>query len=96
MVNHLESDILECELKWALGSITINKASAGEEIAAELFQVLKYDAVKVLHSVCQQIWKTALATGLEQVRVRSNPKEHSNYHTNALISHARKVMLQIL
>ena len=58
VVTHLEPDILECEVKWALGSITTNKASAGDETAAELFQILKYDAVKMLHSVCQQIWKT--------------------------------------
>ena len=98
MVNHLESNILECEVKWALlRTITTNKASAGDEIAAELFQILKDDAVKMLHSICQQIWKTsALATGLEKVCVHSNPKEHSNYHTIALISHAMKVMLQIL
>ena len=58
VITHLEPDILECKLKWALGSITMNKASGGDEIPAELFQILKYDAVKVLHSICQQIWKT--------------------------------------
>ena len=74
---HLEPDILECEVKWALGSITINKASGGDRIPVELFQTLKDDAVKVLHAICQQIWKTqsAVATGLEKVSFHSNPKE---------------------
>jgi len=72
---HLEPDILECEVRWALGSITMNKASGGDGIPVELFQILKYDAVKVLHSICQQIWKTALATGLEKASLHSNPKE---------------------
>jgi len=67
MITHLEPDILECEVKWALGSITTNKANGGDGIPAELFQILKDDAVKVLYSICQQIWKTALATGLEKV-----------------------------
>ena len=58
VIHHLEPDILECEVKWALGSITINKASGGDGIPAELFQILKDDAVKVLHSMCQQVWKT--------------------------------------
>ena len=98
MIIHLEPDVLEWKVKWALGSITTNKASGGENIAA-LFQVLKDDAVKVLHSVHQQIWK--LTTGLEKVRFHSNPKEDnakqcSNYCTNALISHASKVILKIL
>ena len=66
VMTHLEPDILECEDKWALGSITTNKASGGYRIPAELFQILKDDAVKVLHSICQQIWKTAVATGLEK------------------------------
>ena len=84
----------------ALGSITTNKASGVDGIPAELFQIPKDDAVKVLHSVCQQIWKTAVATGLEKVSFHSNPKESnakecSNYHTIALISHASKVMLKI-
>ena len=67
VITHLEPDILECEAKWALGSITTNKASRGDGIPAELFQVLKDDAVKFLHSICQQIWKTAVAMGLEEV-----------------------------
>ena len=75
VITHLELDILECEVRWALGSITTNKASGGDGIQAELFQILKDDAVKVLHSICQQIWKTALATGLEKVSFNSNPKE---------------------
>ena len=73
VITHLKPDILECEVKWALGSITTNKASAGEGILAELYQVLKDDAVKMLHSICQQIWK--LTTGLEKVSFHSNPKE---------------------
>ena len=75
VITHLEPDILECEVKWALGSITMNKASGGDGIPVELFQILKDDAVKVLHSICQQIWKTAAATGLERVSFHSNPKE---------------------
>ena len=76
MVTHLEPDILECEVKWALGSITMNKASGGDGISIELFQILKDDAVKVLHSICQQILEnSAVATGLEKVRFHSNPKE---------------------
>jgi len=76
VVTHLEPDILECEVKWALGSITTNKASGGDGIPAELFQILKDDAVKVLHSICQQILEnSAVATGLEKVRFHSNPKE---------------------
>ena len=74
MITHTEPDILECEVKWALGSITMNKAR-GDGIPAGLFQILKDDVVKVLHSICQQIWKTAVATGLEKVRFHSNPKE---------------------
>ena len=75
VITHLEPDILECEVKWALGSITMNKASGGDGIPAELFQILKDDAVKVLHSICQQIWITAVATGLEKVSFHPNPKE---------------------
>ena len=75
VITHLEPDILGCEVKWALGSITKNKASGGDGIPVELFQILKDDAVKVLHSICQQIWKTAVATGLEKVSFHSNPKE---------------------
>ena len=75
MLTHIEPDILECEVKWALGSITMNKACGGDEIRVELFQILKDDALKALHSVCQEIWKTAVATGLEKVNFHSNPKE---------------------
>jgi len=75
VITHLEPDILECKVKRALGSITRNKASGGDGIPVELIQILKDDAVKVLHSICQQIWKTAVATGLEKVSFHSNPKE---------------------
>ena len=102
MYTHLEPDILECKVKWALGSITTNKASGGDGIPFELFQILKDDAVKVLHSICQQIWKTQQ---WPQDRKRSvfipilkkgNLKNCSNYCTIVLISHASKVMLKIL
>ena len=102
MITHLEPDILECEVKWALGRITTSKASGGDGIPVELCQILKDDAVKVLHSICQQIWNSAVATGLEKVcfhsnlKESSNAKECSNYRTIALISHASKVMLKIL
>ena len=104
VITHLELDILECEVKWTLGSITMNKASGGDGIRAELFQILKDGAVKLLHSTCQRIWKTQQQShGLEKVRFHSIPKkisakECSSYHTNALISHAinSKVMLKIL
>ena len=75
MITDPEPDILECEVKWALESITMNKASEGDRIPVELLQILKDDVVKVLHSICQQIWKTAVATGLEKVSFHSNPKE---------------------
>ena len=75
VITDLEPDILECEVNWALESITTNKASGGDRIPVELFQILKDDAVKMLHSICQQIWKTAVATGLEKVSFHSNPKE---------------------
>ena len=75
MITDLEPGILECEVKWALESITMNKASGGDGIPVELFQILKDDAVKVLHSICQQIWKTLVAPGLEKVIFHSNPKE---------------------
>ena len=77
MVKNLSAmpDILECKVKWALGSITTNKASGGDGIPAELFQILKDNAVKVLHSICQQIWKTVVATTLEKVSFHLNPKE---------------------
>ena len=74
-ITHREPGILKCEFKWALGSITTNKASGGDGIPAELFQILKDAAAKVLHPICQQIWKTALATGLGKVSFHSNPKE---------------------
>ena len=74
VIAYLEPDILETEVKWASGSITMNKTSGGDGIPGKLFQVLKDDAVKVLHSICQQIWKTAVATGLEKVSFHSNPK----------------------
>ena len=75
MVTHLEPDNLECKVKWALGSITMNKVIGGDGIPVELFQILKDDTVEVLHSIRQQIWKTAVATGLEKVHFHSNPKE---------------------
>ena len=76
VITHLEPDILKCEVKWALGSITMNKASGGDGIPVELFHILKYDAVKVLHSIRQQIWENSgVATGLEKVSFHSNPKE---------------------
>ena len=75
MITHVEPDILECEVRCALGTITRNKASGGDGIPVELFQILKDDAVKLLHSICQQIWKTAVVTGLEKVSFHSSPKE---------------------
>ena len=95
-------DILECEVKWALGSITMNKASGGDGIPVELFQILKDDAVKVPHSVCQQIWKTQQwpqdwkRSVFIPIPKKGNAKECSNYRRVALISHASKVMLKIL
>ena len=94
VITCFESDILECEVKWAIGYITRNKASGGDGIPIELFQTLKDNAVKGLHSICQQIWKTAVATGLEKVSFHSIPKERQC--TIALISHASKVLLKIL
>ena len=102
VITNLEPDILECEVKWALGSITINKASGGDGIPAELFQILKDDAVKVLHSICQQIWKTQQwpqdwkIPVFILIRKKGNAKECLSYHTIALISYASKVMLKIL
>ena len=102
VIPHLEPDILECEVKWALGSITINKASGGDGIPVELFHILKDDAVKVLHSICQQIWKTQQwpqdwkRSVFILIPKEGNAKECSNYHTIKLISHASKVMLKIL
>ena len=102
MITHLEPDILECEVKWALESVTTNKASEGDEIPVELFQNLKDDAVEVLHSICQQIWKTQQwpqdwkRSVFIPISKKSNVKECSNYRTITLISHASKVMLKIL
>ena len=102
VITHLEPDILECEVKWALESITTNRASGGDRIPVELFQILKDDAVKVLHSICQQIWKTQQGpqdwkrSVFIPIPKKGNAKESSNYHTIALISHASKVMLKIL
>ena len=99
---HLEPDILEWEVKWVLGSITTNKASGDYGISVELFQILKNDAEKVLHSICQQIWKTQQwpqdwkRSVFIPVPKKGNPKECSNYRTIALISHTSKVMLKIL
>ena len=102
MVTYLEPDILECEVKWDLGSITVNKASGGEEIPVELFQILKNDAVKVLHSICQHIWKTQQwpqgwkKSAFISISKKGNAKECSNYYTIAFISHSNKVKLKIL
>ena len=92
VITHLEPDILECKVKWALGSITMNKANGGDGIPTELFQILKDDAVKVLHSICQQIWKTQKwpqdwkRSVFIPIPKKGNAKECSNYHTVALIS----------
>ena len=102
MITHLEPDLLECEVKWVLGSITANKASGGDGIPVELLQILKDDAVKVLHSICLQIWKTQQwpqdwkRSVFIPIPKKGNAKECSNYHTIKLISHSRKVMLKIL
>ena len=102
VITHLEPDILECEVKWALESITTNKASGGDEIPVELFQILKDDAVKELHAICQQIWKTQQwpqdwkRSVFIQIPKKGNAKECSNNYTIELISHASKVMLKIL
>ena len=102
MITHLEPDILEWEVKRALESFTMNKANGGDGIPAELFQILKDDAVKVLHSICQQIWKTQhwphdwKRSVFIPIPKKGNAKECSNYHTVALISHTSKVMLKIL
>ena len=102
VITHQESDILECEVKWALGSTTLNKANESDGISVELFQILKDDAMKVLHSICQQIWKTQQwpqdwkRSVFIPIPKKGNAKECSNYHTTALISHASKVMLKIL
>ena len=100
LITHLEPDILECEVKWALGSITTNKASGGDRIPVELFQILKDDAVKVLHSICQKIWKTQQwpqdwkMSVFTPIPKKGNAKECSNYHTITLTSQASKVMLK--
>ena len=102
MITYLEPDILECEVKWVLGSIITNKTSGGEGISTELFQILKDDAVKVLPSICKQIWKTQQwpqdwkRSVFIPIPKKGNAKECSNYHTIALISHTSKVMLKIL
>ena len=102
MITPLEPDILECEVKWALGSIIMYKASGGDRIPVELFQILKDDAVKVLHSICQQIWKTqqwpqdCKRSVFIPISKKDSAKECSNYHKIVLISHASKVMLKIL
>ena len=102
VITHLQPDILECKVRWALGSTTRNKASGSDGIPVELFQILEDDAVKVLHSICQQIWKTQQRpqdwkrSVFIPIPKKGNAKECSNYHTIALISHASKVMLKIL
>ena len=102
MITHLEPDILECEVKWALESITMNKASGGDGIPVELFQIIRDDTVKVLHSICQQIWKAqqwpqnCKRSVFIPIPKKGNAKECSNYHTSVLISNTSKVMLKIL
>ena len=102
MITHLKPDILECEVKWALGSITTNKASGSDRIPAELFQILLDDPVKMLHSICQHIWKTQQwpqdwkRSVFILIPKKGNAKKCSNYYTVALTSHASKVMLKIL
>ena len=102
VLTHLEPEILECEVKWALVSITWNKAAGGDGIPVELFQILKDDAVKVLHSICQQVWKTQQwpqdwkRSVFIPIPQKGNAKECTNYRTIALISHASKGMLKIL
>ena len=102
VITHLEPDILECEVKYTLGSITTNKASGGDGISTELFQILKDDALNVLRSICQQIWKTQQwpqdwkRSVFIPIPKKGNAKECSKYHTSVVISHASKVMLKIL
>ena len=102
VITHLQPDVLECKVQWALGSITMYKASGGDGIPVELFQILKDDAVKVLHSICQQIWKTQQwpqdwkNSVFIPIPKKGNAKQCSNYHTITLISHGGKVMLKIL
>ena len=99
VITHLEPDILECKVKWALGRIAMNISSGGDRISAELFQILKDDAVKVLHSICQHIWKKQWPQDWKRsvfipIPKKGNTKECSNYHTIVLISHTSKVMLK--
>ena len=102
VITHLEPDILECEVEWGLGNITTSKASGGDGIPVELFQVLKDDAVKVLHSICQQIWKTQQwpqdwkRSAFIPIPKKGNAKQCSNYHIITLIAHVSKVMLKII
>ena len=102
VITNLEPDSLECEVKWGFESITMNKASGGDGIPVELFQILEHDAVKVLQSICQQIWKTQQwpqdwkRSVFIPIPKKGNAKECSNYRTIVLISHASKVMLKIL
>ena len=102
MITHLEPDVLDCEVKWALGSITTNKASGDDGIPADLFQILKYDAVKVLHSICLQIWKIQQwpqdwkRSVFIPIPKKSNANECSNYQTAVLILDAHEVMLTVL
>ena len=102
MITHLEPDTLECKVKWALGSTITNKASGGDGILVELFQILNDNAVKALHSISQQIWKTQQwpqdwkRSVFIPIPKKGNAKEYSNYHTIVLISHTSKVMLKIL
>ena len=99
VITHLEPEILECEVKWALGRVTMNKTNGGDEIPVELFQILKDDAVKVLHSICHQIWTTQQwpqdwkRSVFIPIPKKGNVREYSNYRTIALISHASKIML---
>ena len=101
MITHQVPDILDCKVMWASGNITSNKTSGGDGIPVELFQILKDDAVKVLHSIFQQMWKTAVATGLRKVSFHSNPKEEQRQRMIKLLhncthSQASKVMLKVL
>ena len=102
VITHLEPDILKCEVKWALGSITMSKASGADGIPAEVFKILKDDSVKALHSICQQVWKTQQwpqgwkRSVFTPIPKKGNAKEYSNHCTIALTSHASKLMLKIL
>ena len=100
MITHLEPDILECEVKWALGSTAVNNDSGGHGIPAELFKILKDDAIKVLHAICLQIWKTQPQDWKRSILIpipkKGSTKECANHQTFALISHSRKVMLKIV